>query len=402
MKILLLAPKPPWPPHDGSAVAMARCIGGLAGNGADVSVLAMKTEKHGHGGTAGSVSPEFLKQYETVPADTRIKPFSLLGNLLFSNEPYDLIRFRSPQFLKAIRSLISGGDYDIIQCEGLLFMLYLDEIKRLTSAPVVLRAHNIEHRLRGMMAETSSNILYRAYLRNLSHRIRRLETAAAGHFDAVVPISEPDAEWFRSVASKTPIHLSETGVENAEYIKEPEEPELRAGFIGALNWQPNLAGIKWFLKNVWPCVSRQNPRATLHIAGKEASPHTRRWLQGERVVFDGEVEDASRFMASMNVMIAPLFAGSGLRIKIIEAMSLGRTVVATPVAVGGLRVQDRHNIIIAADASSFCSALTEVLTDPLLRVATGKAATDFVRRNYDNRALTAELFDFYTKLSNGR
>jgi glycosyltransferase involved in cell wall biosynthesis len=152
---------------------------------------------------------------------------------------------------------------------------------------------------------------------------------------------------------------------------------------------------------VWPCVSHQNPHATLHIAGRGAPAHARRWLQGERVFFEGEVGDARGFMASMNVMIAPLFAGSGLRIKIIEAMSLGRTVVATPVAVGGLHVEDRQNIIIAADPSSFCSALTEVLNDTLLRTDTGKAASDFVRRNYDNRARTAELLEFYRNLIHG-
>jgi glycosyltransferase involved in cell wall biosynthesis len=101
-------------------------------------------------------------------------------------------------------------------------------------------------------------------------------------------------------------------------------------------------------------------------------------------------------------MIAPLFAGSGLRIKIIEAMSLGRTVVATPVAAGGLAANDSQEIIIATDPSSFCSALTMVLKDPLLRAATGKAAVDFVRRNYDNRARTAELLEFYSKLTHGR
>jgi glycosyltransferase involved in cell wall biosynthesis len=362
----------------------------------------MRTEKHGAFGTAGTVRPEFLKQYEEVLSDTRIKPLSMLRNLFLSDEPYDLARFRSPKYLEALRSFIAIEDFDIIQCEGLLFTLYLDEIKRLTSAPVVLRAHNIEHHLRRMMAETSSNMLYRVYLRNLSSRLLRLETAAVRQFDAIVPISEPDARWFRSVSPATPQLLSETGAENAEYIREPEEQELRVGFIGALNWQPNLDGLKWFLKNVWPCVSRQNPRATLHIAGRGASAHVRRWLHGEGVFFEGEVGDARGFMASMNVMIAPLFAGSGLRIKIIEAMSLGRTVVATPVAAGGLAANDSQEIIIATDPSSFCSALTMVLKDPLLRAATGKAAVDFVRRNYDNRARTAELLEFYSKLTHGR
>jgi len=163
----------------------------------------------------------------------------------------------------------------------------------------------------------------------------------------------------------------------------------------------NLSGLSWFIKKVWPCVSRQIPGATLHIAGREATPNTKRGIHGERVFYEGEVDDAHRYMASMNVMIAPLFAGSGLRIKIIEAMSLGRTVVATPVAADGLHCGGGGELFIAAEASSFCSALTGLLKDPPLRTATGMAAVDFVRRNYDNLANTAELLEFYRRLTHG-
>ncbi len=402
MKILVLSPKPPWPTHDGGAAATVRCIEGLNGNGAQVSVLAMRTEKHGHAGSPEAMVPDLLKHYDEVAVDTRIKPFPLLCNLIFSDAPYDLIRFRSPRFNDRLRSFIREGNYNIIQCEGLPFALYLGELRKLTSAPVVLRAHNIEHQLRQMMADTSSNLFYRVYLKNLSVRIHRLETEAARQFDAVVPISEPDSRWFSSLATGKPVQLSETGAEKAEYIKEPEGAALSVGFIGALNWEPNLAGLKWFLKKVWPTVSRQIPGATFHIAGRGATANTKRWLHGERVFYEGEVGDSRRYMASMNVIIAPLFAGSGLRIKIIEAMSLGRTVVATPVAADGLHDGGAGVLLIAAEASSFCSALTGVLKDPLLRTTTGIAAVNFVRRNYDNLANTAVLLEFYRNLTHGR
>ena len=402
MKILVLSPKPPWPPHDGGAVATMRCIEGLAASGARVSLLAMHTEKHGQEQNAEAGTPSFLEQYHTVRVDTRIRPLRMVGNLLFSDEPYDLARFRSPQFSEALKSLITQEDFNIIQCEGLIFSLYLDEIRKLTSAPVVLRAHNIEHRIREMMAENSAGGVRRAYWKNLAQRLRKLETYAAQRFDAVVPISEPDRDWFSSVSSGRPVMLSETGADAAECTNEPDEPTLRVGFIGALNWQPNLGGIKWFLARVWPCVAGSVPSATLHIAGRGAPASTQRWLHGQRVFFEGEVDDARRFMASMNVLIAPLFAGSGLRIKIIEAMSIGRTVVATPVAASGLPAADRREIIIAADPESFCRVLTEVLQNPALRASMGEAAVALVRERFDNRARTAELLEFYRELSHGR
>ncbi|MCA1742249.1 MAG: glycosyltransferase family 4 protein, partial [Bacteroidales bacterium] len=327
MKILVLSPKPPWPSHDGGAVATMRCIEGLAEAGAEVSLLAMTTWKHGQSREFEQFKPAYLKHYTTVDVNTRIRPFKMLANLLFSNEPYDLVRFRSGRYSEALRAF-NPAEYDIIQCEGLPFALYLDEIKRLTSSPVVLRAHNTEHRIREMMAENSGWMVYRAYLNNLARRLQKTEKNAARMFDAVVPISEPDSRWFNEISDGKPVHLSETGADGAEQLAEPDGSSPRVGFIGALDWRPNLEGLRWFLRHVWPSVSRAVPLATLHIAGRGAPANVKRWLNGEKVSFEGEVDDARSFMASMNVIIAPLFAGSGLRIKIIEAMSIGRTVVA--------------------------------------------------------------------------
>jgi len=401
MKILVLSPKPPWPPHDGGAVAIMRCVEGLASGGAQISLLAMKTEKYGDRKIPEETSLRSLMHYETVPVNTRIKPLRMAGNLLFSGKPYDLARFRSERYSEALQRLIPEGGFDIIQCEGPLFTYYLDGIKKLTSAPVVLRAHNIEHRIREMTALNTAGVFRKAYLSDLARRIARLETEAAQIFDAVIPISEPDMQWFSSVRRVKPLLLVETGTDTARYIREPKEDSLKIGFIGALNWKPNVDGIRWFLKEVWPRVTMKFPDATLHIAGKGAPKGTPRRLSGERVIYEGEVDDAGAFMASVNVVIAPLFAGSGLRIKIIEAMSIGRTVIATPVAVNGIPAVDRRELIIAADATSFCNAVTEALENRELRKAIGEAAVRLVEERYDNRANTARLLEFYNELTRG-
>jgi cellulose synthase/poly-beta-1,6-N-acetylglucosamine synthase-like glycosyltransferase len=169
------------------------------------------------------------------------------------------------------------------------------------------------------------------------------------------------------------------------------------GFIGALNWQPNLDGLRWFLAGVWPRVLRSLPDATLHIAGKGANANTKNWITGKNIFFEGEVKDAGRFMGSMTVMISPLFAGSGLRIKIIEAMSLGKTVVATPVAAAGLPVEDHRELLIGTDAVSFCDALTSALSDPGLRATTGAKARELVRNRFDNLKQTSLLLAFYKR-----
>ena len=404
MKILVLSPKPPWPPNDGGAVAILRSVEGLAANSAEISLLSMRTEKHPAAGSAsGREHLSFLKTCETVEVDTRIRPLKILHNLFFSTEPYDLVRFRSDDFSRVMCRTIRDGGFDLVHCEGTLFTWYLPVIRSETSAPVVLRAHNVEHRIREMMAEQTSGRMRRGYLRNLTGRLRIYETEAAKLFDAIVPISEPDLRWFRAVApAGKPLLLSETGAAFPGYISEQDETKFRVGFIGALNWQPNMRGLKWFTDHVWPVVCKALPAATLHIAGRGAPARRPAWLRGGNINWLGEVDDARQFMASVNVMIAPLFAGSGLRIKIIEAMSIGRPVVATPVAVNGIPAVHGRELFIADDISSFSSALLSLLNDPRLRKSTGEAAVALVKERYDNTARTAELLKFYKQLTHGR
>lgn len=400
MKVLVLAPRPLSPAHDGGTVATVRCVSGLAEAGALVTVLSMKTGKHHSGaGTAGEKKPDFLYDYRTVSVDTSVRPLSLLFNLAFSGKPYDLARFISRDYSAALREILSTGSFDIIHCEGLVFALYLDEIRQLTSAPVVLRAHNIEHRIREMMADCEKSPFRRFYLSNLSRRLKILEKYAAEQFDAIVPISGPDNDWFSSSAKGKQVFLCETGAFDSSFVPEPAGVPPRVGFIGSMNWQPNLDGIRWFIELVWPLVLKEIPDAVLRLAGRDINAVQSSLPQGRNISCEGEPDDARSFIASNNVMIAPLFAGSGLRIKIIEAMSAGRPVVATPVAAEGMETDGETGLTVAADARSFCAALVKYLENPELRLSAAKAAVELVQTRYNNRTLTAGLLEFYRKIA---
>ena len=402
MRILVLSPKPPWPPHDGGAVATMRCIEGLVAGGALVSLITLRTEKH-YPYPDTSLQPSVgLEHCETVTVNTRVRPLRLLANLIFSVEPYDLIRFHIKEYSDALRSLLAKEQFDIIQCEGLLFSYYVDDIRSITSSPIVLRAHNVEHHIRDMIADEASGTLKKAYLKNLAGRIKKREVFAAQQFDAIVPISDPDFKWFRSVSPDKPMILSETGADILEPAAYTDIKSLRIGFIGALNWQPNIDGLKWFLKGVWPRVSKAVPDIAFHIAGRGASVSVQEQLCGKNVFFEGEVDDARQYTDSMTVMIAPLFSGSGLRIKIIEAMSLGKTVVATPVAASGLPVEDKRELLIGKDVISFSDALISALRDPALRAETGARARELVKNRFNNLEQTSELLTFYKKICDGR
>jgi glycosyltransferase involved in cell wall biosynthesis len=166
------------------------------------------------------------------------------------------------------------------------------------------------------------------------------------------------------------------------------KPGLRVGFIGSLDFRPNQEAAQWILDELWPRIAAEMPEARLAIAGSNAPE----WLR-PRVL--GHVPDAQEFMSSMAVMIAPLFAGGGMRIKVLEAMALGKPVVATPLGAGGI---DAQNLVIANDAASFAAAVVRLLRDPEAARRLGEAAREEVARKYDSDAIARRLVSFYEAL----
>ena len=197
MRILILTTKPPWPEHDGGAVASSRIIEGLSLNGAEIYLLALSTPKHNGHNHSAAAGKSLVRSYAEVHTDTTVRFLPMMRNLAFSGRPYDLERYFTSDLLRQIKTICDTEPVDIIQCEGLAFSMYVSQLRKITGAKIVLRAHNIEYRIKYMMSKREKDPLKRWYLKILSDRIQRLESDSRKLFDAIVPISWPDAEWFR-------------------------------------------------------------------------------------------------------------------------------------------------------------------------------------------------------------
>jgi len=395
MRVLLLTTKPPWPEHDGGAVASSRIISGLIFNGAEVHLLSIATQKHPGDDYSKAIKEKQLSSWSEVNVDTTIRKGQVIANFLFSKTPYDLQRFYSDEVMNMIRELCKKESFDIIQCEGLVFSLYTDGIRVATDSKVILRAHNLEHQIKKMMAQREKNILRKWYLSNLSSRIKRIESLSRKKFDAIVAISEPDAQWFNKLDGEAPVFTSPTGIEAVRPRDDAMAMKNRVGFIGSLDWAPNIDGLIWFVDKVWPMVINEMPEAWLHIAGRNANRETQRRLSGKNIEFHGEVDNAITFTRSMTLMIAPLFSGSGMRIKIIESMEAGVPVVASPIAVKGLPMEDRKEIIIASEREEFSRAIIELLKSDTLANKIASNAVNRLKADFDNNSITSSLIGFY-------
>jgi len=393
MKILILSTKMPWPARDGGAIATLNMALGFAHNNCRVTLLTMNTGKHHFPETALPANLRDLISILSVNVDTKIRPARLILNLFFSRYPYNAQRFISKPFKAALENCLAEYDFDIVQLEGPYLSYYIPSIKG--KAKIVLRAHNQEHRIWRLMSNKERNPLKRFYLKILARRIEDLEKKILSEIDFLIPISDADRKGFDQLGHTSPVMVIPTGIDISDYPVNEDENSILLFFIGALDWGPNQEGLDWFFREVWPEIRLRWPGLTLDIAGRNPAYYFNGRDLPDNVRMEGEVENAIEFFHPHTVMIVPLLTGSGIRIKILEAMAMGKTVISTRIGAGGLEAIDGEHLFLADTPAEYVSVLENLQTRQDDLQIMGKKARQFVMENFDILALSEKLISFY-------
>ncbi len=395
MKILQVTNKVPYPTKDGGAIACMNLTKGFSLLGHDVTVLAMNTKKH-H--VALDEIPESVKDYGRfilVEVPAHISALKAFLNLVFSRKPYNAVRFITSDFSKQLQKLLADETFDIIQLEGLYVCPYIPLIRKYSTAPIVYRAHNIEFEIWQRAAKMSKGLV-KMYLNILSRRIKRFEIRLLNSYDLLVPITDRDGAILNELGNTKPQHVSQTGIDTSVLVPNAKNLETNSLFhLGSMEWAPNQEGLVWFIDKCWPQLHKKYPDLKFYIAGRNAPSWLIGKLQYPNVEFVGEVDDAYCFMNSKSIMVVPLFSGSGMRIKIIEGMALGKSIVSTEIGAEGIEVNHNENILIASDADSFVSAISSLVENKELCEQIGRNAIDFIHKKFDNLVATEKLVGFY-------
>ncbi|MGZ5492266.1 MAG: glycosyltransferase family 4 protein [Thermoanaerobaculia bacterium] len=390
MRILILTPRLPWPAIDGGRVAMARLTESIARSGADVEILSLNPRKHR---VAGTTTPVPL---HAIDIDTSSVLVPALRALVHDT-PYLVARFVSREFREALRAALHRFKPDILQIEGPFLLPYAATVRAESHAHVVLRSQNIEFRIWESLARNERVPLRRLALRRIASSLRKYEMRHLDTPDAIVPISAADGEDFRRLGCTRPMHVAPCGVTLSDLPQVTPEP-WSAGFIGSLGFRPNQEAVRWIVDELWPRVMERAPEALLSIGGSSPPDWLRQSARGQRITFHGYVDDAEAFLGRMSVVIAPLFAGGGMRIKVLEAMALAKPVVATTLGAGGIEFENGHDIVVADDAASFADAIVRLLREPDAAVRIGNAARATVAARYDSDTIARSLLGFYESI----
>ena len=399
MKVLQICHKPPFPPNDGGSIAMNNITFGLLEEACQVKVVSLNTKKHFVDIQNLPVDYKQKTQIELVNVDTSVKPLDAFVNLVFTNKSYNLSRFEQAVFEQRLVSLLEKEDFDMVIVESVFMNYYTRVIREHSKAKILLRAHNVEFVIWQRLAEEENNFIKKKYLEILAKRLKREELLALNKFDAILTVSEHDKQEFRSHGCTKPIESIPISMDvmknfSLDNIK-TEFPSVF--FIGSLDWRPNQEGIEWFLREVWQDLVKRYPDLRFYIAGRgDAS-----WLETKsyrNIVLEGEIANADEFFKSKAIMIVPLFSGSGMRVKIIEGMTLGKAIVSTSVGAEGIEYENNSNILIADTKKEYFQSICKLIDDRSFYNQISLAAMAHASELYSNKSISIKLLDFIEKL----
>jgi len=393
MKFLQICQKPPLPLTDGGCIAFHALTTGLLQAGHSVKVLTLFTDKHDF--LPESMPEEYLKKtdIEGVYVDTKMNLVDVYCNFM-TRDPYNLSRFFSVDVDIRLTRLLQKEKYDCIILESIFTSPYLSTIRRNVSTTVILRSHNVEHQIWDKLAIGEKNFFKRIYLSYLSKKLYKAEIEAWRSVDGVACISYDDMQFTRALSLK-PSYLLPVAMSIQESV-EMTGNDLKAYHIGSMDWLPNLEAINGFIENTLPTVLKEFPNFEFHIAGRKM-PSTLHEKKINGIVSWGEVESAETFARNFQIMLVPLLSGSGIRIKILEAFTMGIAVISTEQGVRGLDVEDREEYYRAETPEEWVEAL-RALQHPEERKRIGRNAQDFMEQSYNNSKIVQPLVQFIKSL----
>lgn len=321
--------------------------------------------------TPGNGSPRLLRSLH------------YLSTLLLPS-PYAVSQVSSRAVRRALREHLQSGRFDVAVCDFLAATLnFPTELP----TPKVLFQHNVEAVLWRRQSKTGANPMARLAFILEAAKMKRYERKAIGKFDHVVAVSEHDRQLM-SEMSDVAITVVPTGVDYMKFSRKTPCPgdDPIVLFTGTMDWEANIDGMEFFCREIWPRILVEIPQAKLQIVGREPSTRVKN-LKSTTVEVTGTVPSVLEYLEKAAVVIVPLRVGGGTRLKIYEAMAMGKAVVSTRIGAEGLDVHPDQDIALADEPRDFARRVTDLLRDKDLRVKFGGEAVKTVSQ-YDWKVIT--------------
>jgi glycosyltransferase involved in cell wall biosynthesis len=308
--------------------------------------------------------------------------------------PWPIRRYVSGAFVGKTEQLIRDNSYDLIVFNSLHSATLLGIVRRLTDAPCLLFEHNVQSTIMELFQRFQRNPLIRLYAFYQWRKMLAFERGSCPRFDLTLTYSEVDADELRALCpGATIVHVPlMVDVDALAARKEPEEFDVL--FLAYLGWAPNRDSLRWFVDEILPAIRALRPDTNVAIVGAGAPPWVDALGESDPLLrLHGRVSDALSFYRKARVVVVPLRIGSGVRVKIIQAMAMRRAIVTTSKGCEGLAVEDGEHLVIADSPRDFAEAVVRLLDDTDGRAALGERAHNLAARCHNALAPGSPFVD---------
>ena len=405
MRILMLTPSLPYPPHQGGALRNYGILHGLHVSGHQTTLLSFNGDYSPHQPTPLDT---LCKQIITVPAPARSQS-QRLRDMIASPQPDLMRRLASSAFRQRLIEILQSETFDLVQFEGLEMAGYLPDVRQYQpSAKLCYDAHNAEYKLQEVIFTVDRSDPRHwpaaAYSLVQARRIKHFEREVCRQVNCVLAVSDEDAEALRPFRSDGRVAVLPNGIFAGSYDGSAEQLDLGQHalvFTGKMDYRPNVDAMLWFAADILPLIQSRVPDVRLYIVGQQPHRRLEALRDNEHIALTGWVADVAPFLHAAAVYVAPLRMGSGTRLKILEAMAAGCAIVATPLAAAGLPDEARSALIISQSATQMAEAVISLLQNQEQRAKLSNMAKAVVRKHYDWSVLIPRLLAAYREIGLG-
>jgi len=397
MRLLLLTPQLPYPPHQGASLRNFNLIAQLARRHQICLLTFLEPEQ-----SLDSAGPlrEVCQWVEAVPVPQR-SPRLRLKQMVTTRQPDMAWRLWSPAFRDQLAARLAEAPFDVVQIEAIELAPYLPVIESARPRPlIVYDDHNAEWVLqkRACLTDLADPRRWPAAAYSFVQwmRLRGYEADMCRRAGRVVAVSEADRDALHAVAPEVDVTVVSNGVALDEYTdyQGPVEP-FDLVFTGKMDFRPNIDAMLWFGQQVLPLIRQRCPGVRLAIVGQRPHPRLNVLRDVPGVTITGWVADVRPYIAGATVFIAPLRVGGGTRLKLLQAMAMEAAVVATSLGAEGFPVTHGRELLLADTPAGFARAVLALLDDPAQRARLGAAARRFAAAAYGWDTLVPKLEALY-------
>jgi polysaccharide biosynthesis protein PslH len=286
--------------------------------------------------------------------------------------PYSVSKFTHGAVCQLVASRLSSGEFDVAICDFLHASL---NFPKKLPMPCLLFQHNVESSLWQRLAATESHPLRKLSYALESALISRYERRTLARFHHIIAVSENDRQKMLEMDPACEITVVPTGVDTQQFQVAPPSSATppRIVFTGSMDWEPNIDAVEYFCGQIWPRIRAEFPHAIFQIVGRTPFARVQR-LASKSVVVTGTVPSVTDYLRDATVVVVPLRIGGGTRLKIYEAMAMGKALVSTSIGAEGLSFINGQDLLLADDGASFADAVLLLIREAQVRRKVEQAA----------------------------